>query len=346
MLPMPSLFQQAPGANASFPTPRPNTWIYPQPPYPTRCGRAWGARLPSPRSVLIHLMPGLAMYCHRYAAHTRRPLRLLLRLALAGLAHPDTACSSAAASATGAAAAGPQGLLGALAGTPLDPATWPLRATRLAAVAQGRGSGPWPCKGDTDTAAGGAAAALGPLPCPPRPWLWLAVAPVLLYLGWQLLYFLIVQVCGKSNRAPRPKARHRQKQPCWCVSRSCSAHRRNLFIAQKTCSHHAPWLHGPVGLPPTNASLRPKRRAVLRFVVRALPSCARAWPAYRQVAFRRMIVEGGYDTSYRSLTRRMMRGRSRLASFVRRGGITRRLLLFGASCVCAGRPVGRPEARA
>lgn len=42
---------------------------------------------------------------------------------------------------------------------------------------------------------------LPPTACPAPAWLWLAAAPMLFYLAWQLLYFVVVQVGRQAEAA-------------------------------------------------------------------------------------------------------------------------------------------------
>ncbi|GFR48507.1 hypothetical protein Agub_g10171, partial [Astrephomene gubernaculifera] len=48
-----------------------------------------------------------------------------------------------------------------------------------------------------------------------------------------------------------------------------------------------------------------------------------------QVACRRLILSGGYDTSYRALARRAQRANSPLNRLVRSGSVARRLVMYG-----------------
>ncbi|KAG2425765.1 hypothetical protein HXX76_013391 [Chlamydomonas incerta] len=150
-------------------------------------------------------------------------------------ASSSAGAAAAAFSTSRAAAAAGAGAAAAAAGSAFEPAPTADAAASCsgglaAAATVGAGAGPALCY----------AAPLPPAACPAPAWLWLAAAPLLFYLAWQLLYFVVVQVC-----------------------------------------------------------------------------------------YRRLILARGYDTSYRSLARRAQRSRSALNRVVRRGGVARRLILFG-----------------
>ncbi|GIM01115.1 hypothetical protein Vretimale_5960 [Volvox reticuliferus] len=232
-------------------------------------------------SVLIHLMPGLAMYCHRFLAFSRQPLLLASRIGLALLGKADLwATTSSGMNVNGgsnsfhmasrrATAIWSQRLQAAAAvfrgGIPcpafpggIGPAATVHEAaygpSGLPAVAScdAQGSPSAQMSANTihmllDGASSSASSvrcyttpAGPPPPCPTPAWLWLGVAPLVFYLAWQILYFLIVQV-----------------------------------------------------------------------------------------AFRRMILSGGYETSYRALARRAQRANSPLNRLVRSGGVGRRLFMYG-----------------
>lgn len=189
------------------------------------------------RSVLIHLLPGLAMYCHRFLASSRHPSMLFrgILLALVGKAGPWMAApiddtTAATVSSVGsiegwgrliticvqrlaAAAAVARGAM------PCPTFAAPAATAATATLAHGmpvRVCG-MPYTGSTDDQAfpnGGccancvngttsfladgivscSASAGPPLHCPEPAWLWLGVAPLIFYLAWQQVYFLVVQV--------------------------------------------------------------------------------------------------------------------------------------------------------
>ncbi|GIM01116.1 hypothetical protein Vretimale_5960 [Volvox reticuliferus] len=109
-----------------------------------------------------------------------------------------------------------------------------------------------------------------PPPCPTPAWLWLGVAPLVFYLAWQILYFLIVQVSAYP--------------PAKAIGYQCD---------------------------------------------QLLPTSSMLVAHLSQVAFRRMILSGGYETSYRALARRAQRANSPLNRLVRSGGVGRRLFMYG-----------------
>ncbi|KXZ41935.1 hypothetical protein GPECTOR_239g565 [Gonium pectorale] len=169
-------------------------------------------------SVLIHQLPGLVLFCHRFLtpAGCRRPLQLLARMAAALAAGPRAYPWLKTAAAVGAsgscppldASASVAAGLGSVRSMSSALGHWQGRLAAAADIARGRVA----CQGAAASVAGvcvSEAAAMGggvggsvacyalpapPWRCPSPAWLWLVVAPLGFYAAWQLLYFLVVQV--------------------------------------------------------------------------------------------------------------------------------------------------------
>ncbi len=159
---------------------------------------------PTP-SVLVHLLPGLALFAHRFLSHTAQPLMLgrdLLTAAAeetanAGARSPSGACTSTSSGNSG---------VSSMSAAAVSIGHWMEAVTGVA-------TGRMPCPGDTAAYGSGSGAGAtrsggggggglpkcyagpaGPAAAPVPAALWLVAAPLGFYAAWQLGYFLLVQV--------------------------------------------------------------------------------------------------------------------------------------------------------
>ena len=150
-------------------------------------------------SVLMHLLPGLAIFANRY--HT--PPRLRGWRGLKG-------CAAATLRAATAAAAAP------LAGLGVNNSSGNSSSSSAAAAA----AAALECWGFRVGGGGGDSSIDSAPPRVERPaplWPWLVAGPLLFYLAWQALYFLIVQVLcrGLIRRGGYDTVSRCSPRPCW-----------------------------------------------------------------------------------------------------------------------------------
>ncbi|EFJ47524.1 hypothetical protein VOLCADRAFT_105085 [Volvox carteri f. nagariensis] len=213
-------------------------------------------------SVLIHLMPGLAMYCHRYLAFSRQPLLLAGRLARALLGKADTW----AIAASGAAEVAGIGFNDSSSNNNNNNNNTQL-ALRSVIALQGR------------RLAALAAISQGQIPCPKWATASSPSSPAVVH-----------EAAGGLNEEPVALSVN-------AVKAAVTHELAGSCFAAAPLAFYLAW-------------------QLIYFLL-------------VQVAFRRVILSGGYDTSYRALARRAQRANSPLNSLVRRGSVARRLFMYG-----------------
>lgn len=154
--------------------------------------------------MLVHLLPGLALFAHRFLSHTAQPLQLARDMLAAAAAAAGGATATATADNSHGADSSSSGV-SSMSAAAFSMAGW---IEGMAAVATGR----VPCPGDTAAYSGGGSGAgvirgggpvhrcrcyagpVGPAAAPAPAVVWLVAAPLGFYAVWQLGYFLLVQV--------------------------------------------------------------------------------------------------------------------------------------------------------
>ncbi|KAG2447500.1 hypothetical protein HYH02_007426 [Chlamydomonas schloesseri] len=263
-------------------------------------------------TVLMHSLPGLALFCHRYLSHTRQPLQLAAAMAAqaglgraaAGTLQQQQACAYSVGggdAAAVAAAAAVEGGAGGLAATAAG-LGGPLR--RLAAVA-GVARGRVPCGGDLV-----GALAAGQL------------ADLASAAGSPTAAAAAVAAGGGGARVSAASA------AAGATARVCSSSGGMATGARSTAMTTTAAVCYAAPLPPT-ACPSPAWLWLAAAPLLSYLAWQLAYFVIVQVCCRRLILARGYDTSYRSLARRAQRSGSVLNRIVRRGGIARRLFMYG-----------------
>ncbi|GLC33074.1 hypothetical protein PLESTB_000373300 [Pleodorina starrii] len=232
-------------------------------------------------SVLIHLLPGLAMYCHRFLAVSRQPFRLATHIGQALLRNIDPWVGAAEAGAAAMANGGPQ------------PGGLAARLSRRLAAAAAISRGRVPCPAFAAAAAAATAAA----------------TPTALDAA----------AAAGRNGVSYPV--------CTASAAGASLGLTGACLAGVDAAASVECYTAPAGSPP------PCPSPAWLWLGAAPVAFYLAWQLLYflvvQVACRRMILAGGYDTSYRALARRAQRANSPLNRLVRSGSVARRLLMYG-----------------